>query len=78
MDPHGDREPCEGAISLCLYCGAVGVFGPDLMLRPPTEAELDEYSEMPEFRKEYTQFIWARQYLMIRENLMRDRSDPDR
>jgi hypothetical protein len=70
--------PGPGAISLCFYCGAVALFGEDLMLRPPTEEELDEYWKDGEFVKTYVQFAWVRQYIMIKQNLLRDRVDPDR
>lgn len=74
----GDPQPEPGAISLCLYCGAVAYFGDDLALRPPTEAELEQLGANPEFRQQYVQFGWARQYVMLRDSLLRDRSDPDR
>jgi hypothetical protein len=66
-----------GAISLCLYCGAVAIFGPDMILVPPTRQELDEMEEDKDFIQTYTQFSWARQYVMINSNLMRG-DDPDR
>lgn len=71
-------RPEPGAISLCLYCGAVAVFGPDLALQPPSKALLDELGDDRDFRSSYTQFSWARQYVMINDSLMRDRQDPDR
>lgn len=75
----GTATPEPGAISLCLYCGAVATFGPDLILYPPTREELDDLEKDIEFRKMYTQFSWARQYVMIQSNLMRkQREDPDR
>ena len=70
--------PEEGAVSLCLYCGAVGIFEADLVLRAPWELELDEMVKEREFRKAFAEFSWQRQYVMIKENLMRDREDPDR
>lgn len=74
-----DPVPTPGAISLCLYCGAVGIFGDELVLRPPTEAELDEMGQSTEFRMQYHKFIWVRQYAMLKESLMRgDRTDPDK
>ena len=73
-----DVMPTPGAVSLCLYCGAVAIFGFDLRLEPPTRELLDELQEDKEFMKTYMNFAWARQYVMIRENLMRDREDPDR
>lgn len=76
----GDPVPEPGAVSLCLYCGAVGVFADDMRLRPPTEPELDELGQSEEFRNRYTIFAWVRQYVMLQahDGLMRDRSDPDR
>lgn len=73
-----DIKPHSGAVSLCLYCGAVAIFGPDLILYPPSREELDEMEEDKDFMNSYVQFAWARQYLMIQTNLMRDRDDPDR
>jgi hypothetical protein len=68
-----------GAVSLCLYCGAVAYFTDELALRPPTEAELDELGQDTQFRIAYATFSWARQHVMLRDDgLMRDRSDPDR
>jgi hypothetical protein len=72
------QQPHEGAISLCMYCGAVARFGEDLRLEPPDEALLEELQDNPEFRRNFTQFCWARQFVMIKSNLMRDRGDEDR
>lgn len=78
-DPEDESlVPTEGAVSICIYCGAVGIFGPDLALRAPTEDELDEFGHDREFRQRYTQYMWARQYIMRRESLMRARKNPDR
>jgi hypothetical protein len=63
---------------LCLYCGAVAFFGPELALRPPTKADLEDLEKDAEFRRTYLQFSWARQYAMLNQNLLRDREDPDR
>lgn len=71
-------KPEPGAISLCMYCGAVAVFGDDLRLEPPSKDLLDKLTEDKEFRQTYVTFSWARQYLMIEHNLMRGREDPDR
>jgi hypothetical protein len=76
--PTEGEVPTPGAISLCLYCGAVGVFGSDLELMPATVELLDELVKDAEFRKAFTTFAWARQYEMIKNSLMRDREDPDR
>jgi hypothetical protein len=70
--------PESGAVSLCMYCGTVAMFGPDLVLRAPTEAEIDALAEDAEFMRTWARFMWARQYVLLRSNLMRDRSDPDR
>lgn len=78
VDPE-QTKPHPGAISLCLYCGAVAVFGPDLRLLPPDEALLKKLEEDQEFRQMYVRFSWARQYVMIRSGgLMRRRDEPDR
>jgi hypothetical protein len=74
----GQAVPSEGAVSLCLYCGAVAIFEEDLKLRAPTEEELDEIVKEREFRKTFAEFSWHRQYIMIQENLLRRREDPDR
>jgi hypothetical protein len=76
MDDGPKPEP--GAVSLCLYCGAVGVFGPDLMLSAPDKALLDELWGEDEFRQNFVAFNWARQYVMIEHSLMRNREDQDR
>jgi hypothetical protein len=73
-----EAVPEEGAISLCMYCGAVAEFGPDLLLYPPTKELLDELEDNKDFMNMYIQFSWARQYVMIKTNLMRDREEPDR
>ena len=73
-----DQRPSRGAISLCLYCGAIAVFGPDLALLAPTEELLVELEKDPEFRRKFVGFNWARQFVMRRDNLMRRRDDPDR
>ena len=71
-------KPEAGAVSLCMYCGTVAIFEHDMRLRKPTEKELDDLGKDKEFRQKYVQFVWARQYVMLRNNLMRDREDPDR
>jgi hypothetical protein len=78
--PAGEDEgaPQPGAVSLCLYCGAVAIFGEELALRSPTKEELEDMEKDAEFRRTYLQFSWARQYVMIEQSLMRDREDPDR
>lgn len=70
--------PTPDAVSLCLYCGAVAIFTDDLSLRPPTEDELGDLEGNAEFRRTYASFSWGRQYLMIKDSLMRKRDDPDR
>lgn len=75
----GSARPTPGAVSLCLYCGAVAFFGDDMVLRSPTEEELDDLVKEREFRKTFANFSWQRQYVMIKDQgLMRDRGDPDR
>jgi hypothetical protein len=77
IDQHWPVKPYPGAISLCLYCGAVAIFGPDMILYPPDEQTLDELAQDVEFRQKYTSFSWARQYVMIGRSLMRPGEDPD-
>lgn len=78
--PPGEDEgkPVPGAVSLCMYCGAVAIFAEELALRPATKEELEDMEKDSEFRRTYLQFAWARQYLMIEQSLLRDREDPDR
>jgi hypothetical protein len=78
IDQHWPLKPHPGAISLCLYCGAVAVFGPDMLLYPPDEQTLDELAKDEDFVKKYMSFSWARQYVMIQGSLMRGREEPDR
>ena len=47
--PGQEGGPFVGAISLCMYCGAVGIFGPDLKLFPPTKKELEDLEKDKEF-----------------------------
>jgi len=70
--------PVKGAISLCIYCGAIGVFGTDLVLLPPTARLLNKLQADPEFSGTFLYFQYARQEAMLQHSLMRDRSDPDR
>lgn len=35
----GDAKPREGDVSMCLDCGALGIFTKNLMIRKPTEEE---------------------------------------
>jgi len=76
--PTEGMVPHPGAISLCMYCGAIAIFGSDLRLYPLTEAELDDMRTDESFMTQYMSFAWARQYVMIKESLMREREDPDR
>jgi hypothetical protein len=73
-----DAEPEQGSISLCLYCGAVAVFGDDLRLFPPSEQLLDELADSEEFRSAFVKFSWARQYVIARERLLPEGKDPGR
>lgn len=72
------KTPTPGAVSLCLYCGAIGYFADDLALRAPTDDELTALREDADFRQQWAMFMWARNHVMLRENLLRDRTDPDR
>jgi len=74
----GEGNPEEGAVSLCMYCGAVAIFGEDQRLLRPTKEHLDALEDIPEFRSAFVTFNWARQYVMIQASLMRDGEDPDR
>jgi hypothetical protein len=37
-----DAAPQPGDVTVCFYCGHIMVFGDDLMLRNPTDAEIRE------------------------------------
>ena len=76
--PTKDMVPEQGAVSLCMYCGAVAIFGPDLILYPPSREELDGMEDDKNFMNTYFQFAWARQYVMIKHSLLRGEGDPDR
>lgn len=76
--PGQDHALTPGSVSLCLYCGAVAIFGPELLLYPPSREELEEMEKDRDFIEQYMQFAWARQYLMIQTNLLRRGEDPDR
>ena len=78
LAPNEGAKPESGAVSLCLYCGAIAVFAEELALRPPTEAELNDMEKDRDFRTAFTRFAWARQYVMRRQSLLRERADPDR
>lgn len=66
----GEEPPAEGAVSLCLYCGAIGIFDADMRLHAPTEELLDDLIKNDEFRKAYFNFAWSRQHSMLRIRLM--------
>jgi hypothetical protein len=68
--PGQGGEPHEGAISLCMYCGAVAIFGPEMSLYPPTKEELDQMEKDKQFMGMYMTFAWARQYMMIQQRLL--------
>lgn len=75
LDAAGDvvgqkEQPTPGSISLCLYCGAIGVFGEGLELGRPTEALLDELEQNAEFRRTWVGFMWARNRLLLKVSLL--------
>jgi hypothetical protein len=71
-DPTDDTaKPEPGAVSFCFYCGAIGIFGPELLLYPPSKEVLDGMESDVDFLKFFAQFQWARQYVIIEHNLMR-------
>ena len=70
-DPiHDDTRTEPGMISICMYCGAIGVFGPDLILLKPTKELLDDLAEDHEFMNTFATFQWARQYLALKASLL--------
>jgi len=36
-----ERQPYEGAVALCVYCGQMLIFGKGMVLRAATDADLD-------------------------------------
>jgi hypothetical protein len=44
----GGRAPNAGDVAMCVYCGHVMIYGDDLALRPPTDAEMIEIAGDPE------------------------------
>jgi hypothetical protein len=72
------RDPVPGDVSLCMYCGAVAVFDDQLRLGRPTKEFLDDLGDDLEFRTAFFRFGWARQYVMIKDNLMHPDQGPDR
>jgi hypothetical protein len=63
-----------GAISLCMYCGIVGIIGPDMKLIPPSKEVLDNLELDSEFRSMFSFFQWSRNQVAIRVgSLMRDK-----
>jgi hypothetical protein len=75
----GHDAPGPGDVSLCMYCGAVGVFDDALVLVRPTKELLDDLAENREFRQMFGRFSWGRQYLMLKDSLMRPAGEgPDR
>lgn len=51
MNANTNERPDPGSLSICLYCGAVTIFGDDLRLRPLTQGEFDELQAQPETLK---------------------------
>ena len=41
------EEPEAGTASICSECGSIAIFGENLELRKPTEAELEEIKKEP-------------------------------
>jgi hypothetical protein len=47
MNVINERRPGPGDYSICAYCGHLMVFAEDLMLREPTNAEIDAIAGDP-------------------------------
>jgi hypothetical protein len=73
-----NQRPFSDAPSLCIYCGAIGIFDHDLLLRQPRELTLDELFANADFRRQFAQFQAARQYLMLKFKTMHEDEGPDR
>jgi hypothetical protein len=63
-------QPEPGNLSFCLYCGAICIYDPDLILRAPTRELLDELRQDEEFRREFVAFQWTRQRAILEAKLM--------
>lgn len=61
------QKPSKEAVSLCLYCGIIGIYDKDLIVRQPTIELLDKLFEDKEFMHTYMEFQWVRQYVSITE-----------
>lgn len=69
-DLDGNHRPEPGAVSMCMYCGAIGIFGDDMRLEKPTEEIFDQVFEDRGFQQAFFAFQKARQYLMLRQSLL--------
>jgi hypothetical protein len=42
--------PEPGDATICMYCGGVHIFGPELLLRKPSDEEARELQASPDYR----------------------------
>jgi hypothetical protein len=42
-----DASPSPGDVTVCFYCGHIMVFGDDLLMRNPTDAEIHDIAGDP-------------------------------
>lgn len=68
LEDQADPEP--GAISMCMYCGAIAIMGPDLELMQPTRADLEGLAKEDDFARAFVKFQWSRQLVMTESKLM--------
>ena len=45
-----DRQPSDGDLSMCIYCGEWIVFNADLTFRKPNDEEYEEVARDPQLR----------------------------
>lgn len=69
LNHESDLHP--GAVSFCIYCGAVSVLGEDMVLVKPDRETLESLSENREFFQMYCQMSWARLRVMAEHGEMR-------
>lgn len=46
-DPVGENAVTPGSLSVCFYCGEVGVFDENLLVRAPNAGEMEEIGAHP-------------------------------
>ncbi len=62
------KKPKSGDISICIYCGAIGVFKEDLKIRALTNEEQEHYMNDPAF---ISSILPAVEYVLSDKNPLR-------